>query len=125
MPKKAATWLLISGLMLVQTSAASERNYIKKNERFCDSDKVLCIDGTIAYEPNTRILSLRARVQKQTGPGEIRLNFSGSNRQGSLKRTEIVMKIRGRHSEILDRRIRPDAPDVSNWKLDSFVFNKE
>ena len=125
MPKKAATWLLICGFILVQTSAASERNYIKKNERFCDNEKELCIDGTIAYEPNTRILSLRARVQKQTGPGEIRLTFSGTNRRGSLKRTEIVMKIRGRHSEILDRRIRPDAPDVSNWKLDRFIFNKE
>ena len=86
MPNKAATWLLICGFMLVQTSAASERNYIKKNERFCDNEKELCIDGTIAYEPNTRILSLRARVQKQTGPGEIRLAFSGTNRQGSLKK---------------------------------------
>ena len=125
MPTRPATWLMISGLMLTQAASAAERNYIKKNERFCDSDKVLCIDGTISYEPNTRILSLRARVQKQTGPGEIRLNFSGTNRQGSIKRTEIVMKIRGRHSEILDRRIRPDAPDVSNWKLDRFVFKKE
>ena len=85
----------------------------------------VCLRGTIAYEPNVRILSINARVQKQTGPGELRLGFSGSNRQGMLRYTEIVLMIRGTASEIVDHHMRPDAPDVANWTLNSFEFQKD
>jgi hypothetical protein len=48
--------------------------------------------------------------------------FTGSNRQDMLKRTEIVHDVKGRYSEIVNKSIRPDAPDVSNWQLYSFSF---
>ena len=107
------------------SATALERHYIKKDEVFCDSTGILCLRGTIAYEPNHRILSLNARLQKQTGPGQLRLGFSGSNRQGLLRHTEIVLRIRGTYSEIVDHRIRPDAPDVDTWALQSFSFEKD
>jgi len=110
---------------LAGPTSALERHYIRNNDVFCDVTKTLCLRGTITYEPTYRLLSLNARVQKQTGPGELRLGFSGSNRQGMLRHTEIVMKIKGGSSEILDHRIRPDAPDVDNWTLTSFLFQKD
>lgn len=111
--------------MFTSAAFALERYYLKKSEVFCDTQQFLCLSGSITYEPNFRILELRARVQKQTGPGEIRLYFSGSNRLDQLRRTEIVLKIRGAHSEIVNLRIRPDAPDVDNWQLAGFLFTPE
>ena len=72
---------LVSLLVGGGSAQAFERVYLKKSEDFCDSERVLCLRGSITYEPNFRVLSLRARVIKQTGPGEIRLYFSGTNRQ--------------------------------------------
>ena len=114
--------VLAAPLLLSSAASALERYYLKKSEIFCDTQQILCLSGSITYEPNFRILDIRARVQKQTGPGELRLYFSGTNRQDQLRRTEIVLKIRGTHSEIIDRRIRPDAPDVENWQLAGFLF---
>lgn len=117
--------VIAAPLLLSSAASALERYYLKKSEIFCDTQQVLCLSGSITYEPNFRILDIRARVQKQSGPGELRLYFSGTNRQDQLRRTEIVMIIRGTHSEIIDHRIRPDAPDVENWQLTGFLFTPD
>ena len=110
-------------LLLVASGAvAAERLYIKKNETFCDSSGKLCLHGSFTYRVNSRIVSLNARVQKQTGPGEIQITLSGTNRQDMLRLTEIRFSIRGTYSEIIDHKMRPDAPDVAEWHLSSFRF---
>ena len=95
---------------------------MKKNETFCDSSGVLCLRGSLTYTVNSRIVSLKARVQKQTGPGVIHITLAGTNRQDMLRRTEIIITIRGTHSEIIDHQMVPDAPDVYEWEMSSFVF---
>jgi hypothetical protein len=112
--------------VVIATSAlAAERLYIKKNEVFCDASKTLCLYGSLTYNVNPRIVSLNARVQKQTGPGEIYMLLSGRNRQDDIRRTEIRIRIRGAYSEIVDHQMRPDAPDVSQWTLSLFTFEAE
>jgi hypothetical protein len=110
-------------LLLTATIAfAGERLYMKKNETFCDSSGVLCLHGSLTYRVNSRIVSLNARVQKQTGPGVIRITLAGTNRQDMLRRTEIMITIRGTHSEIIDHQMVPGAPDVYEWEISSFLF---
>jgi len=101
---------------------AGERYYIKKSETFCDSSGVLCLNGSLSYRVNPRIMSLNARVQKKTGPGKIRFILTGVNWQGIESITEINISIRGAYSEIIDHKMRPDAPDVAEWKILSFRF---
>ena len=110
---------------LVESTLAAELLYIKKSEQFCDSSGVLCLYGKLTYRPNSRIVSLNARVQKQSGPGTIHIILTGSNRQDMLRRTEIRLTIRGTYSEIIDHQMRPDAPDVSAWELSSFEFEAD
>ena len=112
-------------MALVNSTLAAERLYIKKSEQFCDSSGVLCLYGNLTYRPNSRIVSLNARVQKKTGPGTIHIILTGSNRQDMFRRTEIRLKIRGTYSEIIDHQMRPDAPDVSEWELSSFEFDAD
>ena len=109
-------------MLLVGNVDASGRQYLKKSERFCTVDRSLCLHGTIHYEPNPRIIELRSRIQKQTGPGVLRLDFTGLNRQGDYRRTEAVLEVRGRASEIVNHRFRPDAPDAQSWKLVAMTF---
>ncbi len=115
----------IATVVVATNSVAADRLYLKKQEVFCDTSKKLCLYGSLTYRVNSRVISLNARVQKQTGPGEIYMILSGRNRQDDLRRTEIRIRIRGTHSEIVDHRMRPDAPDVSEWELASFTFKAD
>jgi len=109
-------------LFVVLCAQAGDRTYLKKNETFCDSSGELCLAGSLSYRVNPRILSLNARVKRKTGPGVIRIILAGVNRQGIEKITEMSIPIRGTYSEIIDRDMRPDAPDVSEWKISAFRF---
>ena len=110
-------------LALLSTNAhTEERFYIRKNETFCDSNGVLCLHGSLTYGPNSRIVSLNARVQKQTGPGTLHIILAGNNRLDMFRRTEIKLTIRGTYSEIINHQMRPDAPDVPEWSISSFTF---
>lgn len=113
-------------LLLLTTAAfAAERLYLKKNETFCDVSATLCLHGSLTYRLNSRIVSLNARVLQASGPGTIRISLSGTNRQNMLRRTEIRITIRGTYSEIIDHKMRPDAPDVAEWVLSSFIFEPQ
>jgi len=115
----------VATMVIAASALASDRLYLKKNEIFCDTSKTLCLYGSFTYRVNSRIVSLNARVQKQTGPGEIYILLSGRNRQNDLRRAEIRIQIRGTYSEIIDYKMRPDAPDVSEWELSLFTFEAE
>ena len=124
MPRTGIRFVVLSTLLLLAATSAfaGERLYMKKNETFCDSNGVLCLRGSLTYRVNSRIVSLNARVQKQTGPGVIHITLAGTNRQGMLRRTEIIITIRGTHSEIIDHQMVPGAPDVYEWAISSFLF---
>lgn len=113
---------LVSTVLIMTSALAADRLYLKKNEIFCDTSETLCLYGSFTYQVNSRIVSLNARVQKQTGPGEIYIILSGTNRQDHLRRAEIRISIRGTYSEIIDYKMRPDAPDVYEWELSLFTF---
>ena len=116
---------VLTTLLFSSLSFAGERQYLKKKETFCDVTETVCLYGSLTYRVNSRIVSLNARVQKQTVPGVLHITLTGTNRQDVLRLTEITVTIRGKHSEIVDHKLRPDAPDVSEWHLSSFTFEPE
>lgn len=116
-------WLvMLAGSLSSQAVSAAELAYLRKNEKFCDTSGELCLHGTISYRPNSRVLQLRSRVLTAPGPGMLRINVTGENRQGHMHRATIEIEIRGRISEIVSKEMIPDAPDVYAWQLDSIVF---
>ena len=114
--------LIIACLLVAASVSASERHYLKRNERICDSSGAFCLNGTLSYDVNPRLLVLRGRVQTAPGPGLLRIRVSGTNRQGHLRHATLEVSVRGHSSEIVNHRMIPDAPDVSRWELAAVTF---
>jgi len=121
----AAATAGVVGLLAVLASAdavASRTLYLAENQLICDSERILCIHGTLRYEVNARLLWLRGRVQATTVPGVLRITLTGSNRLGHVRYAPMEITLRGRASEIVDFRMIPDYPDIDNWSIDRIVF---
>ena len=78
--------------------------------------------GTLTYYSNPRLLELRSRVVRATGPGLLRIRVVGQNALGHVRYATVEVQIRGRPSEIVNSRMIPDWPDVNNWELDDISF---
>ena len=120
MSLRPAVFLLL--LIAVTATAGPSERVTGSNSRMCDSDGKVCLQGSITYYSNPRLLELRSRVQRASGPGLIVFRLTGENRDGHLRRTSIEVRIRGRYSEIVSTRLITDHPDVVSWTLESIQF---
>ncbi len=120
MSLRPAVFLLL--LIAVTATAGPSERVTGSNSRMCDSDGKVCLQGSITYYSNPRLLELRSRVQRASGPGLIVFRLTGENRDGHLRRTSIEVRIRGRYSEIVSTRLITDHPDVDSWTLESIQF---
>jgi hypothetical protein len=112
--------LLLAG---ASTSAlAAPILYLVEEELICDGERLVCIDGTLGYQVNNRLLWLRGRIQFTTVPGLLQITVKGSNRLGHVRYAPMEIKLRGKASEIVDFQMIPDYPDVANWAIDRIVY---
>lgn len=117
--------LAIAALVAVLASApalASRTLRLAENELICDGERIVCVDGTLDYDVNERLLWLRGRVQFTTVPGVLRITVRGTNRLGHVRFAPMEIELRGRASDIVDFRMIPDHPDVANWSIDRIDF---
>ena len=109
-------------LIFVVTAYAGPREYVFQNERVCDQEKVFCIQGTLTYESNPRLLILRARIKRAPGPGMLRLLLVGANRKGDERFAPFEVRVRGKDSEIINHKMIPDYPDTESWAVYRIEF---
>ena len=109
-------------MLLLSVSNASTREHLFQNERICDTADVFCFHGSLSYHSNSRVLHLRARVQKAPGPGLLRIRVTGANELGHRRLAPIEVRVRGNHSEIINLKVIPDHPDVRSWAVDLVSF---
>jgi len=119
--RRLALTCLACGL-LAQSLNAGETLYLKRNERFCDSEERLCVRGTIRYEVNPRLLRVWGRVQTSPGRGLLRIRLAGTNRLEHRRTTAAEIQLRGTYSEIVEFKMIPDHPDIANWEVTSIEF---
>jgi hypothetical protein len=116
---------LLTGLLAAlagNLALAARTLYLAEDELICDGARTICIDGTLGYEVNDRLLWLRGRVQFTTVPGVLQITVKGSNRLGHVRYAPMEIELRGKASEIVDFEMIPDYPDVANWSIDRIVF---
>ena len=119
---KTSVAVLLGFLFASAANAGPSETIIGKNALFCDDGNSVCLRGTLTYRSNPRVLDLRSRVQRATGPGLLKIRLVGENADGHLRRTTIEVEIRGDYSEIVNTRLITDHPDVYSWELDSISF---
>lgn len=108
---------------LAFTAALASRTlFLAEEELICDGDRLVCVDGTLSYDVNERLLWLRGRVQFTTVPGLLQITVRGSNRLGHVRFAPMEIQLRGKASDIVDFRMIPDHPDIDNWAIDKIVY---
>jgi hypothetical protein len=117
-----ASALVLVALLASIAALAARTLYLAEDELICDSERILCVDGTLGYDVNDRLLWLRGRVQSTTVPGVLQITVKGSNRLGHVRYAPMEIELRGHASEIVDFEMIPDYPDVANWSIDHIVF---
>ena len=112
-------------LFTVSAALAGPREHLFQDKRVCDVNNVLCFRGTMTYYSNPRLLRLRARVKTASGPGLLRIRLTGTNELGHRRYSPFELRVRGRHSEIINHKMIPDHPDVLAWEVDLVEFIAE
>lgn len=115
---------LVALLLAPLAAVGASTDFLVRNGMICDEERTMCIRGTLAYYPNPRIMELRGRLSHAPGPGWVRILFAG-NRDGQRASAVMEIPIRGRHSEIIDRRFIPDNPAIRNWRVLSIRFEAD
>lgn len=125
MESRRTTPHLVLGSVLLLAAAATRAArllYLADDEPLCTSPATACIEGTLTYETNERLLWLHGRVESVPGPGLFIVTLRGSNRLGHVRYAPMEIELRGHRGEIVGSRMIPDYPDVANWQIDRIEF---
>ncbi len=118
-PALAALLVLLA---LPPDAVASRLLYLARGELLCDVARTACLDGTLTYEVNERLLWLRGRMTTAAGAGTMQITVRGTNRLGHVRYAPMEIVLRGHAGEIVDFRMIPDHPDVADWTIDRIGF---
>jgi hypothetical protein len=111
--------------LIAATARAGTFYFLARNERICAVDGPVCVRATISYDTNSRVLHLRGRVDRTVGPGWLRLTFVGVSERNERGSTTMEFPIRGKWSEVLDRKLIPDHPQIADWRLEAMSFTAD
>jgi hypothetical protein len=83
---------------------------------------VACVDGTLSYRVNTRVLWLNGRLKTSPGPGTLEITVRGTTRHGFVRYAPLEIQLHGHTSEIVNFRVIPGDADVENWQIDRIEY---
>ncbi len=104
---------------------AAGLRFVLREEVFCAPQEALCIDGSITYEPNSRLLALGGRITATRQAGEFTVVLIGHQRDGTARFTEMRIPVKGRYSEIVRDRMVPDWPEIDDWAFHHAEFHPD
>ncbi|MEE4163363.1 MAG: hypothetical protein V2I25_12730 [Woeseiaceae bacterium] len=118
--------IILLGLLVSPAAESGPRERITAvNSTLCDTENRVCLRGTLTYYANPRLVELRSRVLRASGPGLVTLRLAGENALGETRYTTLDVRIRGRYSEIVNHKLVTDHPDVEQWRLESIRFRPD
>lgn len=119
---RIAVLALALALALPPAADAARLRYLARDEELCDGARLACVQGTLTYDGNPRLLWLRGRMTLAPGPGLLQITLRGTTRLGHVRYAPMEIELRGRSGEIVDFRMIPDHPDVADWAIDRIAF---
>jgi hypothetical protein len=112
----------LTAFLLCASADAARVVYLARSERLCDAERVACVDGTLTYRVNSRVLWLNGRLGTSPGPGTFVITLTGATRLGFVRYSPMEISLRGKASEIVNFRMVPDDPDVYDWQIQRIEF---
>ena len=114
--------LLLLLSLLPLSLAAGQKEYLLRNEQLCTRTGDFCLIGSLSYQPNPRLLRLRARIQSAPGPGLLKITLVGYTRQGFRRLAPLEVRVRGKTTEIINHKMIPDYPEAESWAIQRTEF---
>jgi len=126
--RRLASWLpaaaLLAALPVFGDYTPPGLRFLVRGEKICDTSGALCVQASITWEPNDRLLELYGRVTASTEPGTLWIVFRGHQRDGTVRYTEMRIPLKGRYSEIARDKIIPDWPEIDDWAVDHARYER-
>jgi hypothetical protein len=124
MQRRTSVYSVIALLACAPADAARVL-YLARAERLCDAERTACVDGTLTYRVNSRVLWLNGRLGTSPGPGAFVITLTGATRLGIVRYAPMEISLRGHSSEIVNFKMVPDDPDVYDWQIHRIEFIPE
>ena len=109
-------------MLAAAPASASRIHYLARTERICDTARIACVDGSLTFHVNTRVLWLNGRLKSSPGPGTLAIRVKGTTRLGYVRYAPMEIVLDGHASEIVNYKMIPDDPDVYNWEIDAIEY---
>ncbi|UZE96477.1 hypothetical protein [Alkalimarinus alittae] len=113
-------------LLLLLLSVANVTHAISRDivsgRSICDQTETACIDGSITWLKNRKMITIEGRLKRAIEPGKLIFLFSGFLSSGEQVFHSKEIEIRGKRGEILDERFKPPYSNQTIWSLYRFTY---
>lgn len=114
--------LLIALLCIADFTHAISREIVR-GRSICDQTETACIDGSITWLKNRKMITIEGRLKRAIEPGKLIFMFSGHLSSGEQVFHTKEVEIRGKRGEILDERFKPPYSNQTIWALHRFTYH--
>ena len=108
-------------LALPSTASAISRE-IARGRSICDITETACLDGTITWYLNRKMITIEGRMKRKISPGKMVYRFSGYLATGEQVFHAHKFTIRGKRGEIIDERLKPPYSNQTIWSLNRVTY---
>ncbi len=113
---------LVALLSIADFSHAISREIVR-GRSICDQTETACIDGSITWLKNRKMITIEGRLKRDIEPGKLFFMFSGHLSSGEQVFHTKQVEIRGKRGEILDERFKPPYSNQTIWALHKFTYH--
>lgn len=121
----ARSLMMLAMVAVLPMAQAEGPDLLLRQQWLCNQERDFCLNGSVLYYPNSRVIELSGRVARAPGPGWVNILFRGSDRNNNPNTTAMEFPVRGDHSEIVDRAFIPDYPQVRHWRIIGMSFEAD
>ena len=121
LPIPAFIILLISLLTIADVAHAISREIVR-GRSICDITEAACIDGSITWLKNRKMITIEGRLKRAIEPGKLFFMFSGHLASGEQVFHTKQVEIRGKRGEYIDERFKPPYSNQTIWALHQFTY---
>lgn len=112
-------------LLTLPLSALAAWETLHSSSSICDTDNQVCLQTTILFESNSKVIEIRGRLHRTAGPGTLTFEFFGTTPLGEQVYHASSTEVRGRYSESISHKFGPPYSNRTAWALHRITFRPD